>query len=191
MAQDLALSEAAEPVHRECRMVRDFVVKIELAKPAVSKVQRHFLAQPALMANAIAVTDQKHSDHQLGIDRRPADLAVKPLQLLVQIGQNGGREHIDPSQQVIRRDHRVQAKLVKELPLIPVLPPHHRRLSCLIPSRNHCSVGSSSPFSTASTPCDHWTSVQLLRHREYPKLPTVRTAGSASVMRKSLGGRNC
>src|SRR5215467_1488473 len=75
-----------------------------------------------------------------------ADLAVKPLQLFVQIGQNGGRKHIDPSQQVIRRDHLVQAKLVKELPLIPVLPPHHRRLSCLLLSRNHCSLGSSSLF---------------------------------------------
>ena len=35
---------------------------------AVSKVQRHFLAQPTLMANAIAVTDQEHPDHQLGIN---------------------------------------------------------------------------------------------------------------------------
>src|SRR6516165_4885582 len=66
------------------------------------------------------------------------------------MGQNGGREHIDPPQQVVPRDHLVQAKLVKELPLIPVLPPHHRRLSCRLSSRNHCSLGSSSPFSTAS-----------------------------------------
>src|SRR6476646_5285007 len=34
------------------------------------------LAQPALVTNGIAVTDQKHPDHQLGIDRGPADLAV-------------------------------------------------------------------------------------------------------------------
>src|SRR4029077_5249767 len=38
MAQDLALSEAAEPVHRERRMVRNLVVEIELAEPAVSKM---------------------------------------------------------------------------------------------------------------------------------------------------------
>src|SRR6516165_465115 len=71
------------------------------------------------------------------------------------MGQNGGREHIDPPQQVVPRDHLVQAKLGKELPLIPVLPPHHRRLSCRLSSRNHCSLGSSSPFSTASTHLRH------------------------------------
>src|SRR5580704_13665036 len=103
------------------------------------------------MTNAIAVTDQEHPDHQLGIDRGPPDVAVKRLQLLVQIGQNGSRENIDPSQQVVRRHHLVEAKLVKQLPLISVLPPHHRRLSCRFLSRNHCSLRSSTPFSTAST----------------------------------------
>jgi hypothetical protein len=38
------------------------------------------------------------------------------------------------------------AELVKELPLIPVLPPHHRRLSCRRLSRNHCSLSFSTPF---------------------------------------------
>jgi hypothetical protein len=61
------------------------------------------------------------------------------------------RENIDPSQQVIRRDHLVEAKLVKQLPLISVLPPHHRRLFCRFLSGNHCSFRSSIPFSTAST----------------------------------------
>jgi hypothetical protein len=89
--------EAAEPIHRERRMVRNLIVEIEVAEPAVSKVQRHFLAQPALMTNAIAVTDQEHPDHQLGIDRGPADLAVKPLKLFVQIRQDGRREPIDTS----------------------------------------------------------------------------------------------
>src|SRR5712664_208029 len=132
-------------------MVRNLIVEIELAEPAVSEMQRHFLAQPTLMANAIAVTDQEHPDHQLGIDRGPAEVAVKCLELLMQIGQNGCREHVDPSQQVARRDHLVEAKLVKQLPLISVLPPHHRRLSCRLLSRNHCSLRSSTPFSTAST----------------------------------------
>jgi hypothetical protein len=69
----------------------------------------------------------------------------------MQIGQNGCCKNIDPSQQVIRRDHLGEAKLVKQLPLISVLPPHHRRLSCRFLSRNHCSFRSSTPFSTAST----------------------------------------
>ena len=61
LAQDLALTEAAKPIHRERRMVRNLIVEIELAEPAVGKMQRS-------------------------------------LQLLVQIGKNGSREHIDPSQ---------------------------------------------------------------------------------------------
>jgi hypothetical protein len=65
------------------------------------------------MANAIAVTDQEHPDHQFGIDGGSADVAVKRLKLFVQIGENSRREYIDPSQQVIRRDHLVEAKLVK------------------------------------------------------------------------------
>jgi hypothetical protein len=55
--QDLALTEAAKPVNREGRMVRNPIVEIELAEPAVGKMQRNFLAQPALMTNAIAVPD--------------------------------------------------------------------------------------------------------------------------------------
>src|SRR5262249_14169748 len=39
-----------------------------------------------------------------------------------------------------------RGKLIKELPLISVLPPHHRRLSCRLLSRNHYSLGSSSSF---------------------------------------------
>jgi hypothetical protein len=35
-------------------------------------VQRYFLAQPAFMTNAIAVTDLQHPDHQFGIDRGAA-----------------------------------------------------------------------------------------------------------------------
>jgi hypothetical protein len=77
MAQDLALAEAAEPVHRERRMVWNLVVEIELAEPAVRKVQRHFLTQPALMSNAVAVADQEHPDHQLGINRGSADVGCK------------------------------------------------------------------------------------------------------------------
>src|SRR2546430_8598368 len=138
-------------------MVRNLIVEIELAEPAIGKVQCTLRAQPPFMTNAIAVTNQEHPDHQLGIDRGSADVAVKRLQLFVQIAQNRCREHIDPSQQVVGRDHLVEAKLVKELPLISVLPPHHRRLSCRLLSRNHCSLGFSTPFSTASTQCRRLT----------------------------------
>ena len=46
-AKDIALPKPMEAILRECRMVRNLVVEIELAEPAVGKVQRHFLTQPA------------------------------------------------------------------------------------------------------------------------------------------------
>jgi hypothetical protein len=63
-------------------MVRTLIVEIELAKAAVCKVQRHLLAQRALMTNAIAATDQQHPDHQLGIDRGSTDNTVERRQIL-------------------------------------------------------------------------------------------------------------
>jgi hypothetical protein len=71
-------------------------------------------------------------------------------QLDLQALHNVCREHIDPPQQVVLRNHLVEAKLVKQLPLISVLPSHHRPLSCRELSRNHCSLGFSTPFSTVS-----------------------------------------
>src|SRR3981189_3309294 len=70
--------------------------------------------------------------------------------MFVQIGQNGSRERIALPHRGVLGDHLVEAKGVKELSLISVLPPHHSRISCRFLSRNHCSLGSSTPFSTAS-----------------------------------------
>jgi hypothetical protein len=67
----------------------------------------------------------------------------------------------NPSQQVVRRDHLIEAKLVKELPLISVLSPHHRRPSSRLLSRNHCSLGSSSSLfdnigQNGKSQCGEW-----------------------------------
>jgi hypothetical protein len=47
-----------------------------------------------------AVADDKHPDQQLGIDRRPADVAVERIQLFVQIAEHRCHENVDPAQQV-------------------------------------------------------------------------------------------
>jgi hypothetical protein len=60
----------------------------------VGKVQRYFLAEPALMTNAVAITDQEHPDRQLGINRGSTDIAVKRLP--GQIRQSRPRKHVDP-----------------------------------------------------------------------------------------------
>jgi hypothetical protein len=72
---------------------------------------------------------------------------------------------------VVRTYSRAMNKLVKELSRISVLPPHHRRISCRFLSRNHCSLGSSTPFSTASV-----KRVNLTVRRSLPVLPDKQTS---------------
>ena len=51
-------------------------------QPAVSQVQMHFLAQPALGPYGEAVTDDQHPDHQLRIDRGAAGVAIERREVL-------------------------------------------------------------------------------------------------------------
>jgi len=60
------------------------------------------LAQAPLGADAQAVADQQHADHQLGIDGGPSHGAVEAGQMLAQPG--AVHEAVDAPQQVIGRD---------------------------------------------------------------------------------------
>ena len=64
-------------VDRERRVIRHLVVAIEPAELSVGEVQPHLLAQPPLKADAVAVTHNQHPDHELRIDRGPANVAVE------------------------------------------------------------------------------------------------------------------
>jgi hypothetical protein len=77
MAQDVALTEPVQPVLGERRVVGNRVIEIKPAEPPVCEVEPHLLAQLPLGPDAEAVADDKHPDQQLGIDRRPADVAVE------------------------------------------------------------------------------------------------------------------
>jgi hypothetical protein len=66
--------------------MRNRVFKVELAKPAVGEVQLDLLCEPALGADAVAVADDEHAQHQLGINGGPANGAVVRVELLVEVG---------------------------------------------------------------------------------------------------------
>ena len=68
-------------------MVRHRVFQAEAAEPAIRQVQVDFLAQPPLGADAEAVADDQHADHQLWINRGSAGMAVERREVLVQIAQ--------------------------------------------------------------------------------------------------------
>src|ERR1700688_4254695 len=133
-------------------MVRNLVLKIEAAEPAIGEVQLDLLAQPPFKANAVAVANDQHPDHQLGVDRWSADLAVERHQLLAKLTQYPRHHRIDPAQQIARRNAPFEVEQVKQLALIAALPTHHGKPPPLYPSsrRNHCSLKITSPFSTAS-----------------------------------------
>src|SRR5205814_2927524 len=103
----------------------NLVFKIEAAEPAISKMQFDLLAQSALGAKAIAVAHDEHPQHQFGINRGAAKLAVEGFQLVTKLSQNSGHHRIDPAQQMARRDALFQIEQIEKLALVPRLPTHH------------------------------------------------------------------
>ena len=108
-------------------MVRNRLVDIELAEPAVGEVQLDRLAEAPLVADAVAIAHDEHPDHELGVDRGAADVAVVGRELLAQVGERGRHEHVHAPQKVLLRDAVLEPELVEKLALIPPPPPDHRR----------------------------------------------------------------
>ena len=76
-------------------------VEAEPAEPAIGQVEMNLLAQPPLRADAEAVADDQHPDHQLGIDRGPAGRAVERGQMRADVPKID--EAVDPPQQMVGR----------------------------------------------------------------------------------------
>jgi hypothetical protein len=125
MPKGIALAKAAVPIDRERRMVGHLVVEIETTEPAIGKVKLHFLAQPALRTDAVTVADNQHPDHELGIDRRSADLAVEGPQLLAKLSQYPPHHRIDAPKKMVRWNTTFEVEEIEQLALIDLLPTHH------------------------------------------------------------------
>src|SRR6478609_2034836 len=89
-------------------------------------MQLDFLGELAFRPDAVAVADNEHSDHQLGIDRRTADVTVMGSEFLMQISERNSHENVHAPQQVALGDAIFQPELVEQTTLMPSLPPHHR-----------------------------------------------------------------
>jgi hypothetical protein len=125
LAQQIALAEAAVPVLGEGRVVRYVAIQAQAAEPAVGQVEVDLLAEPPLRADAQAVAHQQHPDHQLGIDRGPADRAVERGQVRPHALQV--HEAVDGAEQMGLRDAPLQRELVEQLRLIDPPLAHHAR----------------------------------------------------------------
>ena len=122
VAQQIALAEATQPVLRERRVVRNLVLDVHLAKPAIRQVQLDFLVQLPFRADAVAVADDEHPDHQLRIDRGTADVAVMGFELLVQVGERHRHEHVHAAQQVVLGNAIFKPEFVEQAALMPCKP---------------------------------------------------------------------
>jgi hypothetical protein len=67
-------------------VIGNSILNAEPAKPAIGEIERDLLAQAPLGADAVAIADEKHPDHQLWINRRAADVRVVRRELRSQIG---------------------------------------------------------------------------------------------------------
>jgi hypothetical protein len=62
-------------------MLGHVAIEPQAAEPTICQIKVNLFAEPPLGADAEAVADQQHPDHQLGSDGGASDRAVKPRQL--------------------------------------------------------------------------------------------------------------
>ena len=105
-------------------MVRHVAVEAKPAEPAIGEVEMHFLAEPPLRADAEAITNNQHPDHQFGIDRRPPNRAVEGSEVSSHLRQVD--EAIDRSQEMITWHMPLEREVVEQLALLDALRSHHR-----------------------------------------------------------------
>jgi len=84
----------------------------------------NLVAQPALGPDAEAVAHDQHADHQLRIDRGPANVAVVGAEVLPHPGQVD--EPVNRSKQVIHRDVPIEVEALEERLLQHRPLAHHR-----------------------------------------------------------------
>jgi hypothetical protein len=112
LAQQITVAEAPVPVLREGRVIGHIPFQPKAAEPAIGEVGMDLLAQPPLGADAHAIADDQHPDHQLGIDRGPTGRTIERPQMFANARQVN--EPVDRAQQVIRRHMPFQVEAVEQ-----------------------------------------------------------------------------
>ena len=128
-------------------VVRDPVIQIEAAKPAIGQVQVHLFTEPPFRPDAEAIANQQHPDEELRIDRRTTSVAVEISEVSTDRGQI--HEPVDGSKQVVLWDLILKRKLVEQRRLRLLPWSHHRQSSHPLAELNqHGALRSSASFST-------------------------------------------
>jgi hypothetical protein len=104
-------------------MIGYMAVEAETTKPAICQIEMDFLAQASLGADAKAITDDQHPDHQLGVDRWATHCAVKGGQPPPQLAKLD--EPVDGPQHMVSGNVPFKRKLIKQSSLLHSPTSHH------------------------------------------------------------------
>ena len=93
-------------------MIGDIAVEPEPAEPPVRQIEVDLFAETPLGADAEAIADDQHPDHQLGSDRWATHRAIERRELAAQFRQLD--KAVDRPQQMIRRHMRIEREVVEQ-----------------------------------------------------------------------------
>jgi hypothetical protein len=116
-------------------MIGYMAVETETTKPAICQIEMDFLAQAPLGADAKAITDDQHPDHQFGIDRWATHRAVEGGQLPPQLAKLD--EPVDGPQEMVSGNMSFERELIEQSSLFDLPMSHHDSQSCLSQRLNH------------------------------------------------------
>ncbi len=196
-ADEVAVAETAVTVLREGGVVGDGIRQVEPAEPATGEVQLDRVAEPPLRADTHDIADEQHPDHQLRVNRGPADGAVERRQIMPDTRQID--EAIHPPQQMVGWHMRLERELVEQRALRNLPRPHHHTPSAdpfkeVNQPSNDCATA---PFSTQSAQC---RPPQILLHtcRTRGELPSAHSIPQRSKRsgcwfkeRRNVGRAGC
>jgi hypothetical protein len=123
-------------------MIRYGVGQIELAKPSIGQVQMNFLAKSALRANALAIAQKQHPDHQFRVNRWTPVVTVVRSQQRPHVRQIN--KPVNRPQHVIARHILFNRELIKQRALRHLPRSHHRIQSPKITGKLNQSTKASS-----------------------------------------------
>jgi hypothetical protein len=122
---ELVRAQVADRAKRK----RELTNYARLKKPAICQIEMDFLAQASLGADAKAIPDDQHPDHQLGVDRWATHCAVKGGQPPPQLAKLD--EPVDGPQHMVSGNVPFERKLIKQSSLLDSPTSHHDSKSCL------------------------------------------------------------
>src|SRR5258707_3345326 len=110
-------------------MIGHMAVQAETTKSAIGEIEMDFLAQAPLGADAKAITDDQHPDHQFGIDRWTTNRAVERGQFSPQLAKLD--EPVDGPQEMVSGNVPFERELIEQSSLLDLPMSHHDVQSCL------------------------------------------------------------